>query len=321
MYKLDVKDKKLLFELDFNARLPNSQLAKKIGLSKQGVDYKINNLIKNNVITGFYPVINVTKLGYIYSRILLKFQNLTYEKEQEIFKQFKANKKFNWIIKSEGNYDLVMAIWTKTLKEFKLISEELIEKYGYYIKEKKESIAIRVTHFQNRFLLDKKATKEIALEEETEKVKIDDIDREILKILCANARISLAEISKKIKVSSKVIAYRIKRLEKQKIILGYRPNINHNLLGFTHYKILFYLSNVNKEELMKLKEFFRTNPKVIYTVEEIGVCDVDIELMMKSSQDFFEFLREVKYAFPSLIKEYATLIIDETLKINYLPFD
>ncbi len=209
----------------------------------------------------------------------------------------------------------------RTLKDFKAISEELIEKYGLYIKEKKESIGVKLTQFQNRYIPNKKETKEIAVEEEKEKVEIDSIDKQILKLLCTNARISLAEISKKLKISSKVIAYRIKKLEKQKIILGYRPNVNHNLLGFTHYKILFNLINVDKDELMKLKEYFRTNPKVIYIVEEIGICDVDIELMLESSQDFFEFLRQLKYTFPRLIRDYETLIISETLKIIYLPFD
>ena len=40
---LDQKDKKILANLDANARLPNSKIAKKIGLSKQVVDYGIKN--------------------------------------------------------------------------------------------------------------------------------------------------------------------------------------------------------------------------------------------------------------------------------------
>ena len=128
MYKLDVKDKKLLFELDFDARLPNTQLAKRIGLSKQGVDYKINNLMKNKIITGFYPVINLPKLGYIYGRIFLKLQNLTSEKEQEMIKELVTDKRFHWIEKFEGYYDLFVGGWTKTLTEFKELSKDLMEK-------------------------------------------------------------------------------------------------------------------------------------------------------------------------------------------------
>ena len=37
--KLDLKDKKLLYELDIDSRLSASKLAKKIGISKQGIEF------------------------------------------------------------------------------------------------------------------------------------------------------------------------------------------------------------------------------------------------------------------------------------------
>ena len=82
--KLDLKDKKILFELDFHARDSNAKIAKKVRLSKQGVDYKIRNMINKGVIQGFAPIINGNQLGYFYGRLFIKFQNLTREKENKI---------------------------------------------------------------------------------------------------------------------------------------------------------------------------------------------------------------------------------------------
>ena len=42
---LDLKEKKILYELDFNARLSYAQLGRKVGLSKQGAEYKMNSLM------------------------------------------------------------------------------------------------------------------------------------------------------------------------------------------------------------------------------------------------------------------------------------
>src|SRR3989344_4812979 len=47
--KLDQKDKKLIYELDFHSRDPCSKLSKRVNLSKQGEEYKINNFIKRKV--------------------------------------------------------------------------------------------------------------------------------------------------------------------------------------------------------------------------------------------------------------------------------
>ena len=41
MVELDLKDKKILFELDFDARQSYSEIAKKVRLSKQVVEYRI----------------------------------------------------------------------------------------------------------------------------------------------------------------------------------------------------------------------------------------------------------------------------------------
>src|SRR3989344_5998754 len=95
--KLDLKDKKILFELDFNARMPYSQLAKKVGLSKQGAENKVNNLIKKGVIKGFYPVVNVLKLGYHYCRLSLTLQNMTEKDYQEIVDYLMGHNKVFWL--------------------------------------------------------------------------------------------------------------------------------------------------------------------------------------------------------------------------------
>jgi Lrp/AsnC family leucine-responsive transcriptional regulator len=317
--KLGLKDNKILFNLDFKARQTNSELAKKVGLSKQGVDYKINKLIENKVILGFYPIINLPLLGYKYGRIFLKLQNLTEEKEAQMLKELIQNPRINWILRSEGNYDILMACWTKDLKNLKEITQELLYKYGKFIKEKKESLGINVTHFQNRYLLGVKETEEISIGEQKESVKIDELDKKILIELCNGARIPIVKLAEKLNISAKVAAYRIKRLENNKVILGYRPLINNNLLGLMHYKILFYLTNVTHEGFNKFKAYLKNDPRVVYIVDEIGICDIDIELMLKSVHDLFKFIKEIKFRFPRLIREYETLVLVDTLKVNYLP--
>ena len=48
---LDLKDRKILYELDSNSRQPLSQIAKKVGLSKEVVNYRIRRLEDQKIIT------------------------------------------------------------------------------------------------------------------------------------------------------------------------------------------------------------------------------------------------------------------------------
>ena len=318
--KLDLKDKKILFELDFNARISYSQLAKKTGLSKQGAEYKVKNLLKKGVIKGFYPVINVPKLGYIYCRLLVTLQNLTKEKRDEIIEYLKDYRKVFWLFSMQGMFDILIVIWAKSMTEFKEFIEELETKFGENIKRKVETITTDVIHYQHRYLLEKKETKEIHIKETDKRIKIDDLDKKIIDLLCTDARISLIDISKKVNESAKVVAYRIKKLEKG-FIEGYRPIINHNKIGFTYYKVVIDLYKISKEELIRLKSYIRNNPSVIYIVEGIGLpADLEIEMMVKSNKQLFDFINDLKFRFPKLIGEYNTVIFMDTLKVKYLPF-
>ena len=81
---LDVKDRKILALLDENSRFSNSQIAKRVGLSKPAVEYRIKRFEKNNIIFQYYIVIDFTKLGYSQYKIYFKFQDITLDDEKKI---------------------------------------------------------------------------------------------------------------------------------------------------------------------------------------------------------------------------------------------
>lgn len=316
---LDVKDRKLLSELDFEGRLPYTQLAKRIGLSKQGTEYKLKNLIKKEIVKGIYPIINMSRLGYIYCRLLITFQNTTREKHDEIIAYLTQHKKVFWLLSLQGIYDLLIVVWVQSVTEFTLFIQEFEEKYGEYTKRKTETVATDVIHYQHRYLLSKHKTKEVHIKESVQKVQLDFLDKKIIHALCTDGRLSLIEIARKVHCSAKVVAYRIKQLETKGIIEGYRPIINHTLLGYTYYKL--FLSLNKRTNISHIKQYIIQQPCVIYLVEGVGLpADIDVELMIKSNKELFHFIEDVKFRFPGIIGEYQTCMFMDTLKVTYYPF-
>ena len=61
--------------------------------------------------------------------------------------------------------------------------------------------------------------------------KLDQIDKKILKILSTNSGISNIELASQIGLSATPTFERVKKLEKQKVILGYHADINSQPLG------------------------------------------------------------------------------------------
>lgn len=318
---LDLKDRKILFELDFNSRSPISEIARKVGLSKQTVDYKIKNMVRSGVIAGFWPVINNQKLGYVYGRLFIKTHNLTEEKESKIMSELIDNPMVCWIMRAEGAYDLFVSGWFRTLGEFKRFSDDILSKHGLYVKEIRESIGIELNHFPPRFLIDSKSRIKITTREDREFVKLSDIERKILVVLCENSRRTVVEMSKGLGISPKVLTYHLRRLEEKGVIMGYRITLNYNMLGYSYYKIFFSLTNVTSDSLARFREFFQRDSRLIYIIDALGMANFDAELVFKSQTDFFDFLHDMKFKFPNTVKEYDAMVITDTLKVNFLPHD
>lgn len=66
----------------------------------------------------------------------------------------------------------------------------------------------------------------------TEKIAaIDEIDREILKALVRNSRISFSELARDIRLSPNAAAERVRRMERDAVIVGYRVELNPRAFG------------------------------------------------------------------------------------------
>ncbi len=64
MVDIDLKDRKILYELDLDCRQSNTQIGKKVGLKKDVVSYRIKRMQDEGIIRNFLTAINTFKLGY-----------------------------------------------------------------------------------------------------------------------------------------------------------------------------------------------------------------------------------------------------------------
>ena len=65
------------------------------------------------------------------------------------------------------------------------------------------------------------------------KIKLDEIDHEILDILIDNARIPFTDISKKLLVSAGTVHVRVKKMEDAGILKGSSLNLDYEKLGYS----------------------------------------------------------------------------------------
>ena len=304
---LDTKDKKILYHLDMDARIPLSILSKRVGLSREVVYYRIKQLEKKGIIENYYTVIDITKLEQIYCRIFLKYRTMTHENEQKLLVYCKQKKNIPWVALGEGKWDITIVIIAKNLPEIEKTYDELNAEFGNYFQNPYVTIAFSINHFKHNYLYGTDDHTDWIVGE-NKKVEIDEIDTAILRLLSTNARTLLTEIAKKLKLTPKRASYRIKRMLKEKLILGYRTKINTRLLGFDHYKVFLTVQNFNTQNQKKLNTYLRMHPAVIYITKPLGTHNLEFEIMVKGTNELHECVRELKIRFADIIIDYDTML-------------
>ena len=245
MYKLDLKDRKILYELDLNCRQSNAQIGKKVGLGRDVVAYRINKMQEEGVIKNFWTAINTFKLNYQVFRIYINFHYVSSKIKNEIIQYF-INYRNSWAVVSvEGPIDLSLVIWVRNIYEFYKFWDKTLEKYEDYFEKYTISAYIQAIGYKKSYLLGKSNRSNNKIMYKTTcdgtTVKIDEIDYKILNEIAVNARISLVELAEKIGCSSQSIKYRLKNLEKSGVIQAYRVNIDRSFLGLQIYKVDVFL--------------------------------------------------------------------------------
>jgi len=82
-------------------------------------------------------------------------------------------------------------------------------------------------------MLSLKKFKSILMKSSNENVKIDGIDKKILRYLMQDARTPILEIARNIGISGAAIHQRLRKLEKSGLIAGSKFVINPKILGYT----------------------------------------------------------------------------------------
>ncbi|MBS3106259.1 AsnC family transcriptional regulator [Candidatus Woesearchaeota archaeon] len=318
MKEIDLKDRKILYQLDVNARQSNARIGKKVRLSPEVVFHRIRNLEKRGIIEGYYATLDPTKFGYKAYRVYVKTQDLTLETEKELFDWLVANKKTYWVGRIEGAWDVDFLIWVKDDYEFEQEWLRFLQQFRKYVHSKLIQIYTRLHQFHRPLLLGKTQDEEpeVVLFSQ-DRATLDQTDFKILKAIATDARGSLTSLSKKVGLSPKNVSYRLKALLRKGVIRDFRAKLNVEKLGYQSYKIEIDLND--HSVLRKLYSFAKLHPFITYINQVIGLADFDADVEIPNGHTIMELLGQLRKEFGAAIREIRYFTIRKVYKISYLP--
>lgn len=318
MVNLDKKDYLILAELDRNCRQSINAIAKKTRLSRDVVAYRIKELERKGIIEGYISLIDMTKFGYTIYRVYLRLQNTDKQVEQRMLEYIHSQKNIITAYKIDGRYNLVIGFLFKSPREYQEHFERFLERYRSYVADFDFSVFIDFMHYYRNYLVEKKDHDYTELSTGSWRIMpYDKQDLLLLELLATNSRTSLLALAKHTGLTINAAKHRLKKLENEGVIVAYRAHINYGLLGYEYYKVDLTLENLSIRSA--LHTYLIQHPQIVYRDVAAGGSDFEFDGEFRSQADFYDFIDELKEAFPGKIRSYFYYKALKTYKYKYFP--
>ncbi|RLE60036.1 MAG: transcriptional regulator [Thermoprotei archaeon] len=120
---LDEKDKKIISILLENARLPFTDIAKKLGITDVAVKKRLKKLEKNGVIKKYTVIVDPSKLGY--QDVALVGVDTEPDKILEVAEKLSEKEYSRFVYLTTGDHMIMVEIWAKNNTDLMKIIKEI----------------------------------------------------------------------------------------------------------------------------------------------------------------------------------------------------
>ena len=149
---------------------------------------------------------------------------------------------------------------------------------------------------------------------------LDRVDRALLAELQANARLTVAELAERVALTASPCWRRVKRLEDEGYIQGYRAMLSPEALG---YGVTAFVSVMMGSHSQQLAREFEARvaaiPEIIACHNVSGRYDFMLEVIAPDLKAFGEFARNVLQALPGVKEIYSSFSLKAVKEVRLLP--
>ena len=148
----------------------------------------------------------------------------------------------------------------------------------------------------------------------TKRIKLDKKDKQILKILQTDGRITNAQLAQDVGLSPAPTLERVKKLEKAGIIESYHAHLNHAAIGLgvsTFVKVT--LKGHNKETITRFTKEIQKVDEVVECHHTTGTADFMLKVVARDIPAYQELMLESITEIME-INEIESMVILSTLK-------
>jgi DNA-binding Lrp family transcriptional regulator len=320
-YELDWKDQKIIQELDNNARQSAAEIADKTGISKEVVNYRINNMLSKGLIKQFISFIDIQRLRYTFYDVFFKLKQYSKEEEKRVIEEINSIPEVGWFVSSRGEWKFVVCFMAEDPAKFnsalakvlrilgdKMIRYDLFIVLDAYQLPYKEVLNAPKASYSKQTHLGKK-----------QDIEMKDTDLKVLEVLAKDARIPKNVLAEKTGLTLEMVRHSMKKLEKSGVIQAYKPLLDVGKAGYSWHIMLFQFNYSTDKEKEEFLNFLKNESKVFYIVKGVGNWSLMVEFHTRTLDEFSTITDTINSKFEKLIANEAAMQIVKEHKCVFYP--
>ena len=153
-------------------------------------------------------------------------------------------------------------------------------------------------------------------------LKLDRIDRAILDELQRDGRLAITELAQRVGLSTSPCSERVRRLEREKVILGYHARVDPEALG--RGLLVFVeltLSSKSSQTFEAVRQALLLEPRVIECHLISGSFDYLVKARLSAMREYRDLLGQILRQIPVPAQSNSYVVMEEIKEGLALPVD
>lgn len=151
-------------------------------------------------------------------------------------------------------------------------------------------------------------------------IKIDSVDRNIIKVLQQEGRIANKELSERIGLTTTPTLERVRRLEREGVIEGYAAKVNKESVGRGF--VAFVKVTLKVHQLNLLEEFtsaIQKIPEILACYHTTGDGDFLLQVVARDTKDYEQLMRNKLTTLPDVERLHTSIVLNTIKEQSPIP--
>lgn len=315
------KERILLAAIQFRADATVPELSRVTGLREHVIHYQLARFRAAGLIRR-WAFLDMFALGYEEYEILFSLAAPSKRLKTELLTALRQHPQVVWLAELGGDYQYGITIYAAGAQAAADFMKKIAQQFGNIFCRKSMAAIISFTILAKKYLSRLAVDPEhalVSLRDTGSRFELDDTDRRILPALFRPELDSDRALAQATGLPRATLEYRLKKLERAKVIQSYIYHISAAKLGLQLFKLLVFVRGVQPDLEAALFGFCRRHKHVTNFTHCLGSWDYEIGMDVPEAPQATAVVEQLYEKFGQAINDIQVLpVFSQTNSSNFM---